>query len=124
MLVAQLDANGWAIIIGAVGIIVVNVVTQVLNYLQRQLVAKEVITVKDTLQDTTKKTVGALNNVTQLLVENTATTEAIASTTAELEKQGNSRWDKIKGELVAAKQEIKDLQQMRIDDASNSLRDK
>lgn len=124
MLVAQLDANGWAIIIGAVGIIVVNVVTQVLNYLQRQLVAKEVLMVKDTLQDTTKKTAGSLSNMTQLLVENTATTEAIASTTAELEKQGNSRWDKIKGELVAAKQEIKDLQQMRINDASNSSRDK
>lgn len=52
-------------------------------------------------------------------VDANKTAMGIASVTGELEKQGNSRWDEIKKELQAAREEIKGLQQLRVDDAVN-----
>ncbi len=117
-MLANLDANGWVIIIGAIGIIITQVVTQILAHLQRVQVAKEVKAVKENLQATTNTTVKGLADMSQLLNENTTMTSAIVATTGEIEKQGNSRWDEIKKELLAARQEIRDLQQLRIDEAA------
>ncbi len=119
MIFADLDANGWAVIIGAIGIIITNVVTQILSYLQRRAVAREVKVVKETLKASDKRTNEQLTTVAEQLNENTETTNAIATATGELHQQGNSRWDEIKGELKTANAKIDALQQLRVDEARN-----
>ena len=117
VLLAELDANGWSVIIGAIGIIVTNVVTQLLSFLQRRVVAREVKVVKETLVSSNERTSKQLNAVSDKLDDNTTMTGSIVKAADELHKQGNSRWDEIKGELTAARKEIHDLQQLRVDDA-------
>jgi len=42
MLLAELDANGWATVVGAIGIVLVQLATMVLSYLRERAVAGKV----------------------------------------------------------------------------------
>ena len=63
MLFAELDATGWSIVIGAIGIIITQVVGQIISYLQRRDVAREVNVVKETLVTTNATVAHEVNAV-------------------------------------------------------------
>lgn len=73
-------------------------------------VAAEAKKVKDTLAASDEAVIAKLD-------DNAVKTDSIAETTVELHKQGNSRWDEIKAELVEANKKIDALQQLRVEEA-------
>ena len=62
-LVAQINAEGWAVIISAIGIVTTQIVGMVLSYLRAKDVAKKVETVEYKLHETNKITDNKLNDI-------------------------------------------------------------
>lgn len=87
MLFAELDANGWAAIIAAVGVIIVQIVTRVLGYLEHLNTTRTVKKVEDNVQ----KIETATNSMKDALVKATGDAQFLKGGEAERVKQAEAK---------------------------------
>lgn len=118
------DANGWAIVIGAVGVIVTQLASMLIAYKREQAkIARE-----EAIATRVSEVAVKQDNATEKLTEVNATMQettsalsgkldAVATTTDVIHKLTNSGMTEVREELKAARAEIRALQQQRVDDA-------
>ncbi len=97
-----MDAQGWVLIIGAIGIIIAQTTQMVLSYLRDRDAAEKVEEVKETLATTNTVQDRKADSIIVKLDENTTKTEQVVA-------QTNGITETLKAEISHLKSEITDL---------------
>ncbi len=85
--------------------------------IKTDLAVTKVEAVKTTLEHVTEAAALAAAERSKKLSDVAAQVDAVATTAEALEKQGNSRWEKLEADLQKALNKIDTLQQQRVDEA-------